>query len=410
MSDSLELYSAILGIVMNSHVHFHDIRCLMTFAWAIVGILLEKSVHLSKWSILRSGDAQAASKQRQFARWLDNNRIVPGELYKPLAQTALSDLRGQKIYLALDGSSLWDEFVIVRLALIYRGRAIPISWVVLQQKSAMVAFEKYKHILKEAAAILPKSCPVILLADRGFDDNDLFCAVRDLGWGFRIRLKKSILVQRLNKPVTNVGRLMPAKGGALFLHKVWITERWFGPVYLALAHAQTPNGYQEWAILSDDPTDLHTFDEYGLRFDIEEDFLDDKSAGFQLESGEIRNAEALSRLGLILATATLYLVSTGTAVVTLGLRTRVDTHWQRGLSYFQIGWRWINHALAHGGGLLRFFWLEQRPDPYPAHASKRQAATPIATLYEIHLSVRSFWRWVMKIGQEHVIEIGRQFT
>jgi hypothetical protein len=387
MSDSLELYRTIVGIVLGSHVHFHDIRCLVTFAWAIVGILLEKSVHLSKWGIQRSGETQAASKQRQFARWLKNNRIVPNEIYKPLAQTALLDLRGQKLYLALDGSSLWDEFVIVRLALVYRGRALPISWVVLQQKSTTVAFEKYKHILKEAATILPKGCSVILLADRGFDDNALFCAVRDLGWGFRIRLKKSILVQRLNKPSTNVGRLMPAKGGALFLHKVWITERWFGPVYLALAHAQTPNGYEEWAILSDDPTDLHTFDEYGLRFDIEEDFLDDKSAGFQLESGEIRNAEALSRLGLILAAATLYLVSTRTAVVTLGLRTLVDTHWQRGLSYFQIGWRWIHYALAHSNGLLRFFWLERCPDPCPAHASKRQATAPIATLYQIRLMV-----------------------
>lgn len=98
---------------------------------------------------------------------------------------------------------------------------------------------------------------------------------------------------------------------------------------------QTQHGYEEWAIVSDDPTDLHTFDEYGLRFDLEENFLDDKSAGFQLESGEIRDAQALSRLALILATATLYLVSTGTAVVTLGLRTRINPHWQRGLSYFQ---------------------------------------------------------------------------
>jgi hypothetical protein len=200
----------------------------------------------------------------------------------------------------------------------------------------MVAFEKYKQILKEAAAILPKGCLVILLADRGFDDNDLFCAARDLGWGFRIRLKKSLRVYRVSKPCLSVDRLMPAKGRTPFLHKVWITDRRFGPVYLALAHVQTRNGFEEWAILSDDTTDLRTFDEYGLRFDLEENFLDDKSAGFQLESGEIRNVDVLTRLGLILATATLYLVSTGTAIVSLGLRHLLDTHWQRGLSYFQM--------------------------------------------------------------------------
>ncbi len=277
--------------------------------------------------------------------------------------------------------------MIVRIALVYRGRALPLSWIVLKQQSTMVAFEKYKPILKEAATMLPKGCPVILLADRGFDDNDLFCAARDLGWGFRVRLKKSLRIYRVSKPCLSVGRLMPAKGKALFLHKVWITDRRFGPVHLALAHVQTRNGFEEWAILSDDPTDLRTFDEYGLRFDLEENFLDDKSAGFQLESGEIRDADALARLGLILATATLYLVSTGTAVVALGLRHAVDTHWQRGLSYFQIGWRWIRHALAHAEYLLPFFWLEPGPDPYPAIASKSQAARPIAMIFEQSLEI-----------------------
>lgn len=387
MSDSLTLYRTILRIIASSQVRFHDLRCMFTFVWAVVGVLMEQSVHLSKWGTQRPGNAKAASKQRQFARWLKNNRIVPGEIYEHLAQTAFRDWSGNQVYLALDASSLWDEFVIVRLAVVYRGRSLPLSWVVLKQKSTMVAFENYKLILKEAASRLPKNCRVILLADRGFGDNNLFCAARDLGWGFRIRLKKSMLVYRVDKPLTNIGRLMPAQGGALFLHKVWVTGRLFGPVHLALAHAKTKNGYEEWAILSDDPTDLSTFDEYGLRFDLEENFLDDKSAGFQLESGEIRDADALARLALVLATATLYLVSTGTAVVALGLRILVDTHWQRGLSYFQIGWRWIRYAFANSAKLLPFLWFEPGPDLFHARASNRQASAPIVTLFELRLEV-----------------------
>jgi len=387
MSDSLRLYRIIIELIQNSQVRFHDRRCLVTFAWAIVGVLMEKSVHLSKWGMHRCGQVQAASKQRQFVRWLKNTKIVPSEVYRCLVHMIFADWEGHTIYLALDSSSLWDEFVIVRVALIYRGRALPLSWIILKQQSTTVAFEKYKRILKEAAASLPDGCPVILLADRGFDDNDLFCATRDLGWGFRIRLKKSIRVHRVSKPSLSVGRLIPEKGKALFLHKVWITDRQFGPVHLALAHVQTRSGYEEWAILSDDPTDLHTFDEYGLRFDLEENFLDDKSAGFQLESGEIRDADALARLGLILATTTLYLVCTGTTIVALGLRSRIDTHWHRGLSYFQIGWRWIRHALAHCGYLLSFFWLDPRPDPFPVFPSKRKAAMPIACLFALRLEI-----------------------
>jgi hypothetical protein len=387
MSDSLKLYRIIIEMIQNTKVRFHDIRCLLTFAWAIVGVMMEREVHVSKWVLHRPGEAQAASKQRQFRRWLSNPKISVTEIYRRLARVAFADWCDVKLYLALDSSSLWNEFVLVRVALIYRGRALPLSWVVLRQKSTMVAFEQYKPILSEAAAILPKGCRRILLADRGFDDVDLLREARDLGWGFRIRLKKSLRVHRASKPTLSVGRLMPAKGRALFLHKIWLTDRQFGPVHLALAHVQTTKGYEEWAMLSDELTTLRTFDEYGLRFDLEENFLDDKSAGFQLEAGEIRDAGALTRLGLILATATLYLVSTGTAVVTLGLRPSVDTHWQRGLSYFQIGWRWIRYALAHLDYLLPFFWLEPGPDPFPAFASKRQAAQPGPALFELRLEV-----------------------
>jgi hypothetical protein len=344
-----------MELIITSRVHFHDIRCLTTFAWAIVGVILERCVHLSRWSNRRPGEVLAASKQRQFARWLANEKIKENVIYHTLAKKALASWAGEAIYVALDSSSLWNQFVIVRIALIYRGRALPLSWMVMKHASSSVAFEDYKHILKDAAAILPPRCRVILLADRGFDDNDLFCLARDLGWSFRIRLKRSPRVYRASKPSTSVGRLMPEKGKALFLHKVWLTDRFFGPVYLALAHAQTRNGYEEWAIVSDEPTDLHTFDEYGLRFDLEENFLDDKCAGFQIESSEIRDAGMLSRLGVILATATLYLVSTGTAVVHQGNRRLVDTHWQRGLSYFQTGWRWIELALTKGKDLVPRF-------------------------------------------------------
>ena len=84
-------------------------------------------------------------------------------------------------------------------------------------------------------------------------------------------------------------------------------------MYLALAHL-AENG-ERWFVVSDEPTSLTTLDEYGLRFDIEENFLDDKSNGFQLESSLIRSAAALTRLGFVLAITTLYLVAQGTEVV-----------------------------------------------------------------------------------------------
>jgi hypothetical protein len=89
-----------------------------------------------------------------------------------------------------------------------------------------------------------------------------------------------------------------------------------------------------------------------LRFDIEANFLDDKSHGFPLESSLIRSAAALERLCLVLAITTLYLVAQGTEVVQQGKRRWVDPHWFRGQSYLKIGWHWVALALSRGYTLV----------------------------------------------------------
>lgn len=385
MTDTLRLYRTMMIFIGQNGIHINDMRNWITFGWTVVGLLLSGTVHLSKWAIFREGEANASSKERQFSRWLHNDKVKPRGIYDNLAVAALMDWNEQIVHLALDTSMLWNRFVIVRVSFVYRGRAIPLAWDVLEHGSASVAFEKYADVLRHAAQLLPLNCQAILLADRGFVDVNLMALCTKLGWSFTIRAKQSIIVHRAFKPQCKLSQLVPPKGQVHFYHTIQITERRFGPVHLALGHVRTQNGYEQWLLISDRTTSLDTFDEYGLRFDIEESFLDDKSAGFQLESSQIRSADALSRLCLILATTTLYLASTGTAIVSMNLRRQVDTHWQRGISYFQIGWRWLLTALASSRNLLDFIWLDPEPDPEPVYASKKQAATPIASFSECYL-------------------------
>ena len=82
-----------------------------------------------------------------------------------------------------------------------------------------------------------------------------------------------------------------------------ITAAQFGPVSSALARHSSTGEY--WDILRDDPTSVQTFEEYGRRVEIEENFLDDRSNGFQLESSLVRGADALTRRCFVVAVATL---------------------------------------------------------------------------------------------------------
>ncbi|MBE9046559.1 hypothetical protein IQ255_19455 [Pleurocapsales cyanobacterium LEGE 10410] len=63
---------------------------------------------------------------------------------------------------------------------------------------------------------------------------------------------------------------------------------------------------EPWAVITDENPSVQTLWQYGLRFRVEELFLDSKSGVFQLESSKIRVRKALERLYLVVALALLF--------------------------------------------------------------------------------------------------------
>ena len=247
-------------------------------------------------------------------------------------------------------------------------------WTVLEHPSSSVAYDVYKELLDKVVEWLPCGCTVVFTADRGFADTHLMKHLTGLGWHWRIRIKGSFWIYRQGKRRCKVNRIPLSPGKALFWHHVYLSKQGYGPVHLALGRPISSK--EHWFVVSDEPTDEKTFEEYGLRFDIEENFLDDKSNGFQLESSLIRSANALERLCCVLAITTLYLVAQGTAVVAQGKRRWVDSHWFRGQSYLKIGWNWVKLALSRGDALIPHLHLSAEADPAPAMASKIQHQKP----------------------------------
>ncbi|MGE4096563.1 MAG: hypothetical protein AB7G75_37690 [Candidatus Binatia bacterium] len=87
--------------------------------------------------------------------------------------------------------------------------------------------------------------------------------LRRVGWHFRIRIKATFNVVRPGQAICKVEDFALAPGRALFLHNVAITAKQFGPVSLALAHHSRTDEY--WYLVSDEPTSVRTFEEYGRR-------------------------------------------------------------------------------------------------------------------------------------------------
>ncbi|MBF0288915.1 MAG: hypothetical protein HQM14_13950 [SAR324 cluster bacterium] len=74
---------------------------------------------------------------------------------------------------ALDTSMLFEKFCSIRLSIIYRGRALPLVWKVIEHKSSMIALAQYQQLLSRFKEPLPNDGKVIFLADRRFADIEL---------------------------------------------------------------------------------------------------------------------------------------------------------------------------------------------------------------------------------------------
>ena len=380
VGDATRVYHAVLPHLSASL--WTDIRNAHTCAWMVTGVLLGHSSRPSDWVAgVLSKAQQAQSTERRFSRWLNNEAIDPVGIYGPLILRSLNAWGTSRLVLALDTSVLFEGWCWICLGVIYRGRAVPLIWRVIEHPSAQVSFAQLAPLLSDAQGMLEAQGigDILLLADRGFADTTLMSWLKYVGWNYRIRIKANLkLYAPQGKVLCKVGEVALRGGETKFYQGVHLTEAQFGPVHVALAKPYDLD--DAWQVVSSEPTSITTFEEYGWRFQIEEFFLDNKSGAFGLEDSHLRDAGKLERLIVVLALAMLLLVSEGGDLVKQGLRRTVDPHWQRGLSYLKIGWRALHYALSRGHTLLTSLELHPGPDPEKTPPRKGDARAGVFRL------------------------------
>lgn len=368
MSNSTQIYNQLL-ILLRQHSQYRDLRHLKTLAWMINALICSGAINLSEWeSFVPSPAQKAQSFERRWQRFLKNRRIKVRSLYIPLVMAAISNWQGQRLYLALDTTMLWNRFCVIHLSIICCGRAVPLLWKVLEHKSATVAFREYKLILRLANRLLSKYPDIMLLADRGFANHELMSWLENSNWHYCLRLPCDVMLHGVRRHPIEIKYLWPTKGEAVCYHNVglWLD----GESRCNLVLANVKGVKQPWAVITDEEPTLQTLWQYGLRFCVEELFLDSKSGAFKLEESRIRDCRALERLYLVVALALLFATTQGMVVQIQGLRTQVDPHWKRGLSYLKIGLRWLKGVLNKDRSLFCSIPLLTQ-DPQPCFASKK---------------------------------------
>jgi hypothetical protein len=346
-----------------------DQRHLKVFAEIMAAMLQSQSACLSRWiPLLGHRDCSARSHLERLSYFVHNPRIMAQTFYVPLLKHFLATFAGLPLELTLDTSVLWDQFCLVEVCVIWGGRSITLSQVVLEHGSATVAFEDYYPVLEAALALVPKDSSVSILADRGFLHGELIRWARRNGWSWAIRGKVDTQITFASGITKSAQALCPPAEEAYLYRNITVFE----DITCHLATAQVPDAKEDSIVLSDQPPSVQTFALYGRRFGgIEPHFKDYKSAAFNLLDTHLRDAQALTCLVMLMDCATLLAIVLGMRVVRMGQRARLDWHPQRGLSFLQLGLRELQRLL-HCRELLPT--LEPLPSRSPptAFASKRK--------------------------------------
>jgi hypothetical protein len=220
---------------------------------------------------------------------------------------------GRQLALAMDATSLGEQFVVLAISVVYRGCAVPVAWSIVPAGQKRAWRPEWERLLGCLRGTVPADWTVIVLADRGLYARWLFTTIVGLGWHPFLRVNLG-------------GTFRPSTEARFRTLRSFVPatdQRWAG-TGTAYKSATTRlrctllawhgAGYKDpWLILTDLPPDVADVAWYGLRAWIEQGFKVTKRAGWQWQRTRMSHPDRAARLWLAIAVATLWLVSVGGA-------------------------------------------------------------------------------------------------
>jgi hypothetical protein len=347
MSDNLRRYRAIRRALIQGYPTVpkgNMARHLTTLAALISGLVGSQSTQLPKIATHVSDGAKPESRVKRFARWVGNTTITEETYFVPYAQVLLGHLALQTLVLIMDGSVVGRGCVALMLHVAYKGRALPLAWLVRPGKKGHFPEDLHIALVQQVHTLLPPGAQVVFLGDGEFDGTMLQHTLQEEGWSYVVRTGSHITVlwdgDRF-RCETVASCIKP--GTLVALRDACVTEAAYGPLLLLCCWAK---GYKNPLYLV---TNMASADEacrvYAKRFRIETFFSDQKSRGFQLHRSHLADPTRLSRLLIAACFAYLWIIHLGTLCEQEGWSSIIHRSDRCDLSLFQLGLRLLDYLL-----------------------------------------------------------------
>jgi hypothetical protein len=279
--------------------------CAVTAVAAVLAVALDRQCNTVRQQMREfcwEAEAKAGTKRQE---------IVVENCFVPLLRWVVSRWQGTQLALALDATTLGDRFVVLAISVVYRGCAIPVAWRILPAGEKHAWRREWLRMLRLLRPAVPPTWTVLVLADRGLYARWLFRRIVRLGWHPFLRINKGGTFRPAGRThFVALSSFVPQTGtswcgtGTAFKTPACrlvctLLSRW-------------EEGHQDpWLILTDLPPRSCDPCWYGLRMWIERGFKLTKRGGWQWQATRMTEPKRAARLWLVVAVATLWLVSVG---------------------------------------------------------------------------------------------------
>lgn len=320
---------------------------LTVLAAFIRGIVGSKSSQLPSIATKIPDQAKLESRVKRLSRWLDNEQIKEEVYFLPYAEILLNCLALETLVLVMDGSGMGRGCCALMLHVIYRGRALPLAWVVRKCPKGHAPEALHIELVELVRDLIPEGTKVVFLGDGEFDGIGLQDTMNEAGWFYACRTAKSTVV-RWEGVKFNLDLLDNSiKPGMLIeLKEVQFTRDAYGPVMVLCCWAK--DEVDPLYLVSNLSSSEEAIKYYQKRFRIETFFSDQKSRGFNIQKSHIEDPQRLSRLLIASCLAYIWIVYLGSLCKAEGWQGIIHRKNRCDLSLFQLGLRILEHFLNEG--------------------------------------------------------------
>jgi len=344
MSDNHQRYRSIrisLSQMYAAEPKGMDAKQLNVLASLISGIVGSHSTNYPKIANKVPDRTKLESRVKRYSRYI-NEADPKQEVYlMPFAEQLLKNLADHTLVLLMDGSDVGRNCVALMLSVQYRGRALPIGWLVISGKKGHFSQDRHLQLVSTVKGLVPANADVVFLGDGEFDGTELQQKLAEFGWKYACRTASNTILYDGEEFSFQDWLLQP--GMCLSAEEVSFTRQRYGPV-LVVAWWHKDQKEPIYLVSNFDLKEEVCY-WYQKRFRIETFFSDQKSRGFHLHKSHLSNPSRLARLMQAACLAYLWIVYIGLWSFGQELHLVVHRTDRCDLSLFQMGLRVLEYLL-----------------------------------------------------------------